>query len=180
VGDREPMTAGAGWAVASAATRTHGAVGPPAGARPSGPRADFDVVVAGRRRRYAAAFAGDVLWLGCEGATWALRRIEGRRARTSRGLGAGGTVASPMPGTVQAVAVAVGDEVVAGETLAVVEAMKMEYAVTASVAGTVTAVHVRSGQTVALDQPIAEITVSVDEAAAPTAAAPTTAGGRDG
>jgi acetyl-CoA/propionyl-CoA carboxylase biotin carboxyl carrier protein len=137
VGDGEPFAAGAAWAL--------------------GPEPALEVVVGGKLTRYALAWVGDVLWLGHEGATWAIRRIDRPPASHGRSAGALGTVTSPMPGTVLAVAVAAGDEVAGGATLAVVEAMKMEYTVTASMDGTVAAVHVRAGQTVALDQPIVDL-----------------------
>ena len=60
---------------------------------------------------------------------------------------AGGPV-SPVPGTVVAVAVAAGQEVLAGDTLVVLEAMKMEHRITAEAAGTVSEVMVGPGQSV--------------------------------
>jgi len=51
-----------------------------------------------------------------------------------------GSLAAPMPGTVLAVEVAVGDAVSAGQTLGVMEAMKMELALKAPYDGTVTSV----------------------------------------
>jgi biotin carboxyl carrier protein len=55
-----------------------------------------------------------------------------------------------MPGTVLDVLVTVGQEVAAGETLGAMEAMKMELALTAPFAGTVTEVNVAAGQQVPL------------------------------
>ncbi len=57
-------------------------------------------------------------------------------------------VTAPIPGKVVAVKVAVGDEVVAGQSLVVLEAMKMENELAADQAGTVAAVHVEGGETV--------------------------------
>jgi len=51
-----------------------------------------------------------------------------------------GSLLAPMPGTVLSVDVAVGDAVAAGQTLGVLEAMKMELALKAPFDGTVTAV----------------------------------------
>jgi pyruvate carboxylase subunit B len=55
---------------------------------------------------------------------------------------------APMPGLIVRVAVAVGDEVAAGQGLVVMEAMKMENELRAAAAGTVKAVHAVPGQAV--------------------------------
>jgi acetyl-CoA/propionyl-CoA carboxylase, biotin carboxylase, biotin carboxyl carrier protein len=62
-----------------------------------------------------------------------------------------------MPGTVTVVKVAVGDEVSAGQSLLVVEAMKMEHVIAAPHAGTVTELDVAPGTTVAMDQVLAVV-----------------------
>ena len=62
-----------------------------------------------------------------------------------------------MPGTVLRVDVREGQEVAAGEALMVLEAMKMELAVSAPAAGTVTSVMVRPGDLVARGQVLAEV-----------------------
>jgi 3-methylcrotonyl-CoA carboxylase alpha subunit len=67
---------------------------------------------------------------------------EPRHAGGLAATAAGGTVVSPMPGRVAAVLVAKGDEVKTGQSLAVVEAMKMEYALTAPVDGVVAEIKV--------------------------------------
>jgi acetyl/propionyl-CoA carboxylase alpha subunit len=61
-----------------------------------------------------------------------------------------GTLLAPMPGTVLAVHVAEGQEVAEGETLGVMEAMKMELALKAPFAGTVTTVGAAAGDLVKL------------------------------
>jgi acetyl-CoA/propionyl-CoA carboxylase biotin carboxyl carrier protein len=61
-----------------------------------------------------------------------------------------GTLLAPMPGTVLAVNVAEGRAVVEGETLGVMEAMKMELALKAPFAGTVTTVGAATGDLVKL------------------------------
>jgi acetyl-CoA/propionyl-CoA carboxylase biotin carboxyl carrier protein len=80
------------------------------------------------------------------------------RRRGERGRGAGrhgaakDAVVSPMQGTVLAVEVAEGDEVVPGQVLCVVEAMKMENEITAHRAGRVAQLSVEAGQTVKTGQ----------------------------
>jgi propionyl-CoA carboxylase alpha chain len=65
-------------------------------------------------------------------------------------------VLCPMPGLVVSIAVAVGQEVKAGETLAVVEAMKMENVLRAERDGVVKAIHAKKGDSLAVDAVILE------------------------
>ena len=63
---------------------------------------------------------------------------------------------SPMPGLLVSLAVAVGQEVKAGEALAVVEAMKMENILRAERDGTIAKLHAKAGDSLAVDQAILE------------------------
>jgi propionyl-CoA carboxylase alpha chain len=65
---------------------------------------------------------------------------------------------SPMPGLLVSVAVGVGQEVKAGEVLAVVEAMKMENVLRAQRDGVVGKLHAKPGDSLAVDQHILEFT----------------------
>ena len=96
--------------------------------------------------------------LGPSGAAPAPKRKREKKAAGGHGgAGATGEVHSPMQGTVLSVAVAVGQEVAAGDVICIVEAMKMENEVTAHTGGAITAVHVEAGQGVAADELIAVI-----------------------
>lgn len=81
-------------------------------------------------------------------------RVESERQRAAAAAKKGGAgssdklVKSPMPGRVIRLLVAANTEVTAGQTLCVVEAMKMENEVKAKAAGVVTEVHVTEGATV--------------------------------
>ncbi len=62
----------------------------------------------------------------------------------------------PMPGLVVSIDVSEGQEVKAGETLAVVEAMKMQNVLRAERDGVVKTIHAKAGATLAVDAPILE------------------------
>ncbi len=62
--------------------------------------------------------------------------------------GAGQAVRSPLPGTIADIKVAVGSKVNHGETLMILEAMKMENNIDADVAGVVKEISVQKGATV--------------------------------
>ena len=64
------------------------------------------------------------------------------------GPGAGKGVKAPLPGVVTAVKVKVGQAVKKGETVLVLEAMKMENNITAEADGTVTGICVAAGDSV--------------------------------
>nr|WP_293993422.1 biotin/lipoyl-containing protein [uncultured Fusobacterium sp.] len=65
--------------------------------------------------------------------------------------GAGTEITSPMPGSILDVKVNVGDVVKYGDCLAVLEAMKMENDIPATVDGTVAEVRVKKGDMVETD-----------------------------
>ena len=71
-------------------------------------------------------------------------------------IDAGKAVRCPMPGLVVSIAVGEGQEVKAGETLAVVEAMKMENVLRADRDGVVKRIHARRGDSLAVDAVILE------------------------
>ncbi|WP_127357972.1 acetyl/propionyl/methylcrotonyl-CoA carboxylase subunit alpha [Actinacidiphila soli] len=106
-------------------------------------------------------------WLGRDGDSWQVAGHDPVEAALHGGAGAGGvdTLAAPMPGTVTVVKVAPGDTVTAGQSLLVVEAMKMEHVITAPHDGTVTELDVAPGSTVAMDQVLAVVTPHQEEGA---------------
>jgi len=76
-------------------------------------------------------------------------RLEQAQAVASKGRGPAGPeiLRTPMPGKVVKVLVKLGDEVQAGQGVAVIEAMKMENELRAGRAGKIAAIHVSEGQT---------------------------------
>ena len=98
-------------------------------------------------------------WLGRDGDGWHIQDHDPVAAALRGGAGAHGADAltAPMPGTVTVVKAAAGDKVTAGQSLLVVEAMKMEHVITAPYDGTVTELDVTAGSTVAMDQVLAVV-----------------------
>ena len=98
---------------------------------------------------------GEVLNLSLAGDAYALRLRETALDAMEQALAAahqiGGVleVRSPIPGLVKAVPVKLNDEVKAGQTVVVLEAMKMENEIIAPHAGTISAVEAQPGQAVA-------------------------------
>ena len=74
----------------------------------------------------------------------------------------GGRVIAPMHGLLLEVLVKPGDEVIKGQTLAVLEAMKMHYEIQAEIDGTVSEVTAVAGKQVAADDVLIEINESED------------------
>lgn len=69
----------------------------------------------------------------------------------------GEIVLSPMPGNIWQIAIGLGDKVKAGDTVVVLEAMKMENEIVATVDGEITAIYVSKGQAVDTDTALIEI-----------------------
>ncbi|MEV8595350.1 acetyl/propionyl/methylcrotonyl-CoA carboxylase subunit alpha [Streptomyces sp. NPDC052012] len=131
--------------------------------RGSGAVADDRVTVTLDGVRHTFHRAAD--WLGRDGDAWHVRDHDPVAASLNRAAHAGAdSLTAPMPGTVTVVKVAVGDEVAAGQSLLVVEAMKMEHVISAPHAGTVTELDVAPGTTVAMDQVLAVIAPAEEEA----------------
>ncbi|MFI9563628.1 acetyl/propionyl/methylcrotonyl-CoA carboxylase subunit alpha [Streptomyces rishiriensis] len=117
---------------------------------------------------HAFAALPDGTWLGRDGDAWQVRDHDPVAASLTRGAHAGAdSLTAPMPGTVTVVKVAVGDEVAAGQSLLVVEAMKMEHVICAPHVGTVAELDVTPGTTVAMDQVLAVVAPAADPAADP-------------
>ena len=81
-----------------------------------------------------------------------------------------GSLVAPMPGTVVRLNVSVGDVVAEGDTLVVLEAMKMEHSVKAATGGTVTEVPIAAGSPVDNGQTLVVLAGDTEETSAEDAA----------
>ena len=93
---------------------------------------------------------------GCAAQYRDMIRLDGAQQQT----GGSGTIVAPMHGLLLEVRVACGDAVAAGQTLAVLEAMKMHYEIVADAAGVVRDVMAIAGRQVAADDLLIEIEVA--------------------
>lgn len=96
--------------------------------------------------RHAWAVAdGDIRWVFIDGEVFEFEvQRQGRRKTAAHQ----GSLSAPMPATVIGINVAAGDAVKKGDTLLVLEAMKMELPVRAPADGTVESVACRAGELV--------------------------------
>jgi len=87
------------------------------------------------------------------------RRVSAARSTPSAGLtvSTDGRVAAPIPGKILSVDVKSGSEVKKGDTLLVVESMKIENPIFAPCDGRITDVHVKTGDHVRTGDPLVAI-----------------------
>ncbi len=100
---------------------------------------------------------GPKRWVTINGQTFILTKTTGPAKRGGHAHHAAGELTAPMPGLVRAVQVAEGEAVQKGQTLVILEAMKMEIKVTAPFEGVVKTVKVQPGQTVEKDELLVEV-----------------------
>ncbi|MES9605945.1 MULTISPECIES: acetyl/propionyl/methylcrotonyl-CoA carboxylase subunit alpha [Actinomadura] len=128
---------------------------PPAGEEDEGERERVTVEVGGRRIEVVLP-AG----FGASAAPAAGKAAPARRRGAKKGGAAqasGDSLVSPMQGTIVKLLVEEGATVAAGDTIVVLEAMKMEQPLTAHKAGTLTGLSAEVGQTVSAGAVICEI-----------------------
>ncbi|MFN3351487.1 acetyl-CoA carboxylase biotin carboxylase subunit [Pseudorhodoplanes sp.] len=103
--------------------------------------------------------AFDLFYRGAQARAYVYTESEAAYARLmplKKAADSGKALLCPMPGLVVSIAVAEGQEVKAGETLAVVEAMKMENVLRAERDGTVKKINAKKGDSLAVDAVIME------------------------
>jgi biotin carboxyl carrier protein len=95
-------------------------------------------------------------WVTINGQTLVLTKSSGTRPR-GHTYHTAGELTAPMPGLVRAVNVSEGDTVTKGQTLLVLEAMKMEIRIHAPQDGAVKKLYIKQGQTVEREQMLIEV-----------------------
>lgn len=82
---------------------------------------------------------------------------DGDATQPAANVNTANAIKAPLPGTITGISVKVGDQVKAGDTLLVLEAMKMANNIEAEKDGTVAAICVKVGQSVMEDEPLVVI-----------------------
>jgi 3-methylcrotonyl-CoA carboxylase alpha subunit len=115
-----------------------------------------EVRVGGESQRSAwVAAAGETRWVFLDGEVFEFEaRRQGRRRAST---GARESLAAPMPASVVRVDAAPGDRVCKGDSLIILEAMKMELPVRAPADGIVAAVHCKAGDLVKPGVPLIDL-----------------------
>jgi biotin carboxyl carrier protein len=118
----------------------------------------LDLCVDGARRRAYAARQGDRTHVWLDGDVWTVVKPDPRQdRRRAHAAEPGAALDAAMPGRVLDVLVSEGDAVTRGDTLVLLEAMKMELRIQAGADGVVSKVHVRPGQVVERGQRLVEM-----------------------
>ena len=107
----------------------------------------------GRAHRFLLSWVGEELHLWLDGYLFVYERVDARRVDARRPArqdqaAAGDDILAPMPGTVAEILVQVGDQVELGQTVMIMESMKMELLITAHRAGVVLRLAVEPGSQV--------------------------------
>jgi biotin carboxyl carrier protein len=99
-----------------------------------------------RQARAAVASGAGATWVFVDGNVWKIEDAANERSRAPGRRDS--SVMAPMPATVVTIHTAPGQRVNEGDTVIVLEAMKMEMPIRAPRSGVVTAVHCRQGELV--------------------------------
>lgn len=117
----------------------------------------LDLSLDGQRVTAYVSTDGAKRWVTVGGQTFTLTKSTAGTRRAQHGHHAQDELTAPMPGQVRAVNVVEGESVTKGQTLLVLEAMKMEIRVAAPRDGVVAKLFVQQGQTVEREQVLIEI-----------------------
>jgi biotin carboxyl carrier protein len=117
----------------------------------------LDLLIDGERVTVYVSSENAKRWVTINGQTFVLTKSSGARKSGDGHHHAAGELTAPMPGQIRAVNVSEGDVVTKGQTLMILEAMKMEIRIQSPMEGMVKSLAVKVGQTVEREQVLTEI-----------------------
>jgi acetyl/propionyl-CoA carboxylase alpha subunit len=103
------------------------------------------------------AYQSERRWVALEGCTYELHKPASQGSRHTSTSHSSSVLRAPMPAQVRAVLVAEGNQVESGQTLMLLEAMKMEIKLQAPRRGRIARLPVHEGQAVDRDQVLIEL-----------------------
>jgi acetyl/propionyl-CoA carboxylase alpha subunit len=117
----------------------------------------LELLIDGQRVKAYVSADGAKRWVTVNGQTVVLTKAAAGAKRRGAGQEHASELAAPMPGLVRSVNIAENESVAKGQTLLVLEAMKMEIRIQAPRDGTVKKLLVKQGQTVDREQVLIEL-----------------------
>ena len=111
---------------------------------------EFEVVIEGEGTSWSATVEGKTFQIEIPDAAPVIKKKRNASGKKKKS----GTVSANIPGKVVTVEVNVGDEVVEGQVILILEAMKMQNEIQAPVSGTVTSVNCEEGQAIEANIPL--------------------------
>lgn len=118
----------------------------------------------GRTERLRAVAHGDTIYVQLRGRSIKVNRVDPTRATTSGAAGGAGASHAPMPGVVVSVLVAVGQQAKKGDALLVIESMKLQMTISATLDGEVAELPLAVGQTFQRNDMLVRLKTSGDAA----------------
>jgi len=120
---------------------------------------EFNLLIDGQPHTVYFAMNGAIRFVAYDGKTYALSAVTRGASRhdTTQAHSDEDAVRAPMPGQVRAVPAKEGDAVERGQTLLILEAMKMETKIIAPRAGQIAKLNIKVGDLVEKDQILVEI-----------------------
>ena len=107
----------------------------------------FIATLDSRTERLRAVAHGDTIYVQLRGRAWKLNRVDPTRSVAVSNSGGAGVSHAPMPGVVVSVLTSVGQQVKKGDALLVIESMKLQMTISASLDGEVAELPLTIGQT---------------------------------
>lgn len=113
--------------------------------------------VSGKEIEALAEVVSGTLWIHYQGRTLAIETNQKKKKKrwNAAGGSGGGDLVAPMPGKITKILKEIGDLVLKGDAIVVMEAMKMEYTLKAGADGQLTQLSCQIGEQVSLGQTLA-------------------------
>ncbi|XGC80570.1 acetyl-CoA carboxylase biotin carboxyl carrier protein subunit [Bdellovibrio bacteriovorus] len=119
---------------------------------------EMKIRVDGVDHKVQAQLLKGTLWVHLNGRTFTIDTAAGKKGRKKGGAsGSSDQIVAPMPGKVTKILVSPGASIQAGQSVLVMEAMKMEYTLKADIAGVIDSIQCSVGEQVALGKLLVKI-----------------------